>query len=80
MNRRELLKAAAVFSANGMPVGKIFKLEPSAKYVVFVDSKMINADDFSKRITALPPGTVVLPIAVPIGKTIDDAVRIYTQD
>lgn len=82
MDRRHLLKSLASLVAapvlvKGQEVGKQFALDPQAKYVVFADMDMVDCHELACAPSAIPVGTVIFPVLVPRGKTLDQAIRIY---
>ena len=86
MDRRELLKAilpvaAAPVMVKGQEVGKAFKLDPNARYEVFINGHLVDWESFCKGMPndqrGLPPYTPV-HIVYPHGdQTMDDVIRIY---
>ena len=76
MNRREPLKPVAVMNRNGRPQSKLFGLNPSAKHIVFFDPKL-SPPDFVETHLANYPECIVCSVDVPIGKTLDDTIRIF---
>lgn len=82
MNRRELLKAILPVAAvpvlvKGQEVGKAFKVEPDAKYVVFLNADKVDVQAFAEHERALPGGTVIHSVYLNSGDTMDEVVRIY---
>jgi hypothetical protein len=67
----------------GEEVGKAFlvpltpKTDPNSKYVVFVNANKVDIESFCRQNQALPPGTIVYPVAIQYGDTMDDVIRIY---
>ena len=79
MNRRELLKslapvACAPLLVKGKDVGRVLKIEPDSKYVVFVNPALIDLESFCLDNTAFPDGTTVHAV---YGDDIDKAIRIF---
>ena len=78
--RRELLKALPALigtplMVKGQEVGKAFKIEPDAKYVVFINAGLIDPNDFCEQATGLPEGTAVHSVVPSDG--MDEVIRIY---
>jgi len=67
------------FFLNGMVAGANVTLEAGRRYVVFVNTDLIDFERFSSR--KFPKEVVaILPIRIPEGKTIDDAIRMYESE
>ena len=82
MNRRDLLKALPALVGvpvmmEGKEVGKAFKIEPNARYVVFLNEQLCDVHDFCETCTSLPTGTAVHAVYPNSAQTMDDIVRIY---
>jgi len=88
MNRRELIKAIIPVAGipllvRGQDVGRAFKVEPNAKYVVFLNADKIDPRDFADNATGLPPGTAVHAVFLNPNNpndTMDSLIRIYKVD
>lgn len=79
MNRRELLQAISTFTVNGILAGKIFQLNQSGKkYVIFFDPKL-TGPHFERHFMSEHPDCTAYPLTIPDGKTIDDAIRIFSE-
>lgn len=86
MNRRDLLKSVAPIAATmmaplmvrGKEVGKSIAVNPEAKYLVFVNSHMIDAQAIADDPHCpLPAGTPLYPVYVSSHETLEDAIRIF---
>jgi hypothetical protein len=80
MERRNLLQAlaalpAAIVHLGGKEAGRAYGIDPSKKYVVFVDPSVVDIDAFCHECHAFPPGTPVHCVAAP--GSLDEAIRIY---
>jgi hypothetical protein len=80
--RRELLKALPALVGvplvvKGEDVGRAFKIEPDAKYVVFVNVWLVDLREFCEHNEAIPPGTVVHAVQPNGDQSMDDVIRIY---
>ena len=83
MERRQVLKALAAVPlapliVQGKAVGAAAKFDPTSRYVIFVDSNMIDCLELAELLTGqFPDGTPLYPVMVPPHRSIDDAIRIY---
>lgn len=86
MNRRDLLKAVAPIAATvmtplvvkGEEIGKTVQINPTAKYAVFVNDYMIDAEVLAyDHNSAFPEGTVIYPVKVGNSGSLDNAIRIF---
>jgi hypothetical protein len=78
MKRRDLLKAMPASAK--IPSSALFFAVPNdRKVIAFVDVSAELLLDVVRK-TKLPVEVTVVPVRVPEGKTIDDAVRLYITD
>ena len=83
MNRRELIKSIVPLAltpmvVQGKEVGKVVKVDPQAKYLVFLSDRCgLDIEAFCRMESPLPIGT---PVYMVRGEEIDDAIRIYKVD
>lgn len=62
----------------GKEIGKLAKVNPQAKYLVFVDRKMIDARAMADDPTSpIPAGTPIYNVWRCSGDSLDDAIRIF---
>lgn len=60
----------------GQVVGGSIKTEENSKYLVFVNSKHVDVDEFCKCCTGLPGGTIIHTVYADEGQ-MDDVIRVY---
>lgn len=82
VTRRALLAPLAALVATplvvkGKDVGRVIKLDPEAKYVVFLNVDLIDYEEFASTCDTLPPNTPIYPVLARRGRTLDDAIRIF---
>ena len=83
MERRQLLKALAAVPllplvVHSETVGAAAKIDPGSRYVIFVNSDMIDVHYLVESLSGqFPDGTPVYAVLVQAGGSLDDDIRIY---
>ncbi len=62
----------------GQDSGRILKLDPDGKYLIFVNADLVNIEELCKS-ESLPPETTVYACYLKNTETLDDVVRVMQQ-